>query len=187
MDFPEEALNKIMDFNNRKYDGWDILTVQEMKDFVEIVDIIVNSELCVDFNDPEISGEELNEKYGMMLVCEYDDFINDTIKKIKSCILLAAHDLWDTIFSRSFDAVKTLEQNEKLRDYVHYMLECAREFKNLREEPPSDIKRIRAIYNLHTFVYNDKKVKAEQKSVKKDTKSVSTARQISDRKRPSIK
>lgn len=187
MNFPEETFDKIVDFNNRKYDGWDILTVQEMKDFVKIVDIIVDSELCVDFNDPEISIDELNEKYGMDIVCEYDTFINETVKKISDCILLAAHDLWDTIFSRSFDAVKTLEQNEKLRDYVHYMLECARNFKSQRENPSSDIKRIRAIYNLHTFVYNDKKVKAEQKAVKKDTKTVSTARQISDRKRPSIK
>ena len=187
MNFPEETFDKIVDFNNRKYDGWEILTVQEMKNFVKIVETLVSSELCIDFNDAEITFEELCEKYGDDLISEYDTFINETVKKISDCILLAAHDLWETIFSRSFDAVKTLDQNEKLRDYVDYMLKCARDFKSLREHPSSEIKKIRAIYNLHTFVYNDKKVKAEQKAVKKDTKAVSTAMPVSDKKRPSIK
>lgn len=187
MDFPEEIFDKIVDFNNREYDGWNILTVQEMKDFVNIVETVGNSQLYYDFSNADITFEELNEKYDMNIISEYDIFINETVKNVKDCVLLAAQDLWDTIFSRSFDAVKTLDQNEKLRDYVHYMLECARKFKDLRQFPTSEIKKIRAIYNLHTFVYNDKKVKAEQKTVKKDTNVVSTARPLSDRKRPSIK
>lgn len=187
MNFPDETFDKIVDFNNREYDGWNILTVQEMKEFVKIVGIVGNSELYHDFSNSEISIEELNEKYGIDLISEYDNFITATVLNVKDCILLAAQDLWDTIFSRSFDAVKTLEQNEKLRDYVHCMLECARRFNDFRQNPPSEIKKIRAIYNLHTFVYNDKKVKAEQKAVKKDTKAISTARPVSDRKRPSIK
>lgn len=186
MGFPEEIFDKIVDFNNREYDGWNILTVQEMKDFVNIVEIVGNSQLYYDFSNADITFEELNEKYDSNIIREYDIFINETVKKISDCILLAAHDLWDTIFSRSFDAVKTLEQNEKLRDYVHYMLASARKIKDLRQNPSSEIKKIRAIYNLHTFVYNDKKVKAEQKAVKKDTNTVSTARPVLDKKRPSI-
>lgn len=188
MDFPQETFDKIVDFNNREYDGWDMLTVDEMKSFITLIDEIKKTDLYKDYLECRLSYEELYEKgYDIILVAEYSDFVEMTIDLVRDSILSASNDLWDTIFSRSFDAIKTLDQNAKLKNYVYYMLECAKRLKQIQRNPPDELKKIRAIYRLHTFVYNDKKVKTEQKAVKKDTNAVSTARTVSDKKRPSIK
>lgn len=186
MDFTEELFDKIVDFNNREYDGWDMLTVDEMKSFITLIDGIKNTDLYKDYSKCSSEGELYEKGYDPIIVSEYGDFVEMTIDFVKDSILSASKDLWDTIFSRSFDAIKTLDQNAKLKNYVYYMLECAKRFTKIQKNPPDELKKIKAIYNLHTFVYNDKKVKEEQKAVKKDTKTVSTARQMSDRKRPSI-
>lgn len=186
MKFPVELFDKMIDFNNRNYDGWDMLTVDEMKSFITLIDGIKDTELYNDYSEYP-SEEELYEKgYDHILLGEYSDFVEMTIDFIRDSILAASKDLWDTIFSRSFDAIKTLDQNAKLKNYVYYMLECAKRFTKIQKNPPDELKKIKAIYNLHTFVYNDKKVKAEPKSEKNDTKVVSATRKISDRKRPSI-
>lgn len=187
MKFPEELFDKLIDFNNRKYDGWDMLTVDEMKSFITLIDGIKGTDLYNDYSECSSEVELCNEKgYNSILVGEYGDFVEMTIDLVRDSILSASKDLWDTIFSRSFDAIKTLDQNAKLKNYVYYMLECAKRFTKIQKNPPDELKKIKAIYNLHTFVYNDKKVKAEQKEEKNDTKSVVSTRKISDRKRPSI-
>ena len=185
--FPDELFDKMIDFNNRNYDGWDMLTVDEMKSFITLIDGIKETALYNDYSECSSEEELCDRGHNLILAGEYSEFVEMTIDFIRDSILSASKDLWDTIFSRSFDAIKTLDQNAKLKNYVYYMLECAKRFTKIQKNPPDELKKIKAIYNLHTFVYNDKKVKAEQKAVKKDTKAVSTARPLSDKKRPSIK
>ena len=186
MDFPEELFDKMIDFNNREYDGWNMLTVDEMKSFITLIDGIKNTDLYKDYSECQTEEDLYERGYDHILLGEYSDFVEMTIDLVRDSILAASKDLWDTIFSRSFDAIKTLDQNSKLKNYVHYMIECAKRFTKIQKNPPEELNKIRAIYNLHTFVYNDKKVKAEQKAEKNDTNSVLSTRKISDRKRPTI-
>lgn len=182
----EELCSKIEDLNNKYYDNWSILSKDELKDFCFVVDASRGCSLTADYNNKSLTIKNLEEKYSTNLVMEYDDFQCKTAKEIKSCIIRAANDIWDNLFSRSFDALKTLEFNDNLREYIYYLLESAKIFKDIRYGPPECIDKIRAIYNIHTFVYNDDKKPKEKKEKEKENPQAVSRRSMSDSKRPKI-
>lgn len=177
----DEIFNKIVDMNNLVYDDWDILKKDDLRLFCEIAKFISESEIRTDYLN--LSWEDFEAKYSEKIAWEYEEFLYSTVNSIHSCIIRSAQDIWDNLFSRSFDALKTLEFNDNLRDYIYYLLESAKQFSAIRKKVPECIDKIRAIYNIHTFVYNDDK-KPKEKKEKEKSSPIKDSR--TDSKRPKI-